>query len=655
MKIQTILDQIDIGSVALPEFQRGYVWNRNQVKGLMHSLYRMHPVGSLLVWVTRTENAPARGDGELAPGVVKLLLDGQQRITSLYGLIRGNPPKFFDGNEHSFTGLYFNLSDESFEFYAPKKMQGNPLWVDVTELMRIGAGEAIKRIMGYPELHADITTYINRLNNIDNIKQIDLHIEEVAGDDKTVDVVVDIFNQVNSGGTKLSKGDLALAKVCASWPDARDEMKARLNKWQQAGFDFKLELLMRCITTITTGEALFSALKDIDTATFKSGLEKAEKSIDYLLNLISARLGLDHDRVLGSRYSFPLLVRYLSQRGGKLTDYKEKDKLLYWYVNTFLWGRYAGSLESYLNQDLAAIEDLDGGLERLIGLLRQNRGDLNLNEGDFKGWSRGARFYPLLYMMTRVCHTKDWGSGIELSAHMLGNTSGLQVHHIFPKSLLYDHGYEKADVNAIANFTFLTQDTNLEVSNRNPQEYFEEYIKRHPGAVETHWIPMDKNLWKIENYLDFLAARRELLADAANTFLKSLYEGNVPASEAATDDITQRKIDIVPGVIADLKEEELILDCALWVENQGLPPGEIEYELCDKETQQPLAVLDLAWPDGLQPGLSKPVTLLINEDNQIEQTVNQQGFLFFTTVDDLKTYIKREILYPQAGTDSKAA
>ena len=77
MKIRTILDQIDLGSMALPEFQRGYVWDRDQVRGLMHSLYRKHPVGSLLVWETRTENARARGDGPIAPGVVKLLLDGQ--------------------------------------------------------------------------------------------------------------------------------------------------------------------------------------------------------------------------------------------------------------------------------------------------------------------------------------------------------------------------------------------------------------------------------------------------------------------------------------------------------------------------------------------------------------------------------------------------
>ena len=654
MEIHTILDMIDNGHIALPEFQRGYVWNRNQVRGIMHSLYKKHPVGSLLVWVTETDTAPARGDGVLAPGVVKLLLDGQQRITSLYGIIRGKPPKFFDGNANSFTGLYFHLDDEIFEFYAPMKMKDNPLWIDVTELMQIKAGKAIERIVNNPELKPNLTEYINRLNAIDSIKDIDMHIDEVTGEDKTVDTVVDIFNMVNSGGTKLSKGDLALAKICASWPEAREKMVSRLNKWKQAGFNFKLELFLRCINTIITGEALFSALKNVGTDTFKEGLVQAEKSIDFLLNLISARLGLDHDRVLGSRYSFPLLVRYLSQKGGKLTDHKEQDKLLYWYIHTFLWGRYAGSLESYLNQDLAAIETVEGSLDRLIELLRQNRGDLSLNEGDFKGWSRGARFYPQLYMMTRVCRAKDWGSGIELSKHILGSTSGLQIHHIFPKSLLHKR-YSKAEVNAIANFTFLTQETNLEVSNKDPKVYLEEYVKRHPGAVESHWIPMDRNLWKIENYIDFLAARRELLAKAGNEFLESLYNGNIPKMEKTVEDITQRKVEIVLGAISSVEEEELILDCALWVENKGLPSGEIEYELCDDEMEKPLAVIDLAWPDGLQPGLSQPVALLIDEGKEIREILNQRGYLFFTSVDDLKKYVKNEILDNQEEKVSIAA
>ena len=76
MKISEILNQIDLGSYALPEFQRGYVWNRDQVKKLMMSLYRGYPIGGLLIWVTKTDPTITRGDGELTPGVVNLILDG---------------------------------------------------------------------------------------------------------------------------------------------------------------------------------------------------------------------------------------------------------------------------------------------------------------------------------------------------------------------------------------------------------------------------------------------------------------------------------------------------------------------------------------------------------------------------------------------------
>src|SRR5690625_228380 len=120
MKISTILDQIDMGSMALPEFQRGYVWNRGQVRELMASLYRRFPVGSLLVWETKRDKTISRGQDNIAENV-KMLLDGQQRITSLYGIIRGKAPQFFDGDPKIFTDLYFHVEDEVFEFYGPMK------------------------------------------------------------------------------------------------------------------------------------------------------------------------------------------------------------------------------------------------------------------------------------------------------------------------------------------------------------------------------------------------------------------------------------------------------------------------------------------------------------------------------------------------------
>lgn len=649
MQIATILDQIDLGSMALPEFQRGYVWNRDQVRGLMLSLYRKHPVGSLLVWVTKTETANARGDGTLAPGSVKLLLDGQQRITSLYGIIRGKAPQFFDGDTRAFTGLYFNLDfkdnktdEQPFEFYAPLKMRGNPLWIDVTELMQIGAGEAIQRIVTIPELQSNLTTYINRLNAIDTIKQIDLHIEDVAGEDKTVEVVVDIFNRVNSGGTKLSKGDLALAKICAESPDARSEMKARLNKWKKAGFNFKLEWLLRCVNAIVTGEALFQHLEHVTPAAFHNGLQQSEQAVDRILNMISSRLGLDHDRVLGSRYSFPVLARYLMQRGGRIVNQQERGKLLYWYVNTFLWGRYSGSTESVMDQDLDAIEKTEGALDRLIAQLRQNRGDLKLKPEDFTGSSTGTRFYPLLYMMTRSAHAKDWGTGDELSNHLLGRMSALEVHHIFPKAMLYKKGATKKEANALANFTFLTKDTNLAVRDRNPAEYLKDYAEKNPGVIESHWIPMYRDLWKPENYLAFLEARRELLAQAANDFLQGLFAGSV-AEEVIAPVLERPPVSVsIETKVED--EEEVLRRCNKWIAEQGLPEGELMYELVDKDSNEAIAILDLAWPNGLQEGLSQPVALLIDEPIEVEEAVNRAGFQFFSSVKALRGYVKREIL-----------
>lgn len=642
MKVSTILDQIDLGAVALPEFQRGYVWNRDQVRGLVESLYRGHPVGSLLVWVTKTESAQARGDGPISPGSVKLLLDGQQRITSLYGIVRGRPPRFFQGNAQAFTGLYFHLEDETFTFYSPLKMRDNPLWVNVTELMREDVGPFIERLVAREEFQPRLSAYIRRINRIGQVRDIDLHIEEVTGEDKTVDVVVDIFNRVNSGGTKLSKGDLALAKICAEWPEARNVLNRRLEKWQRAGYHFRLDWFLRCINTVVTGEALFSALKDVNTRTFREGLERAEEMVDKLLNLIASRLGLEHDRVLGGRYAFPLLVRYLADRDGHL-DHRQRDRLLHWYVHSFLWGRYSSAVESTLNQDLAIIEESDDPLEGLVSQLRQQRGDLALQANDFIGWSRGARFYPLLYMLTRVWKARDWDQGIELREGLLGRLSSLQVHHIFPKALLYEAGYDRADVNALANFTFLTQETNLLVSNRDPAEYIPEFLAKHPGAVESHWIPMDPALWRVENYPAFLEARRELLARAANDFLESLNAGNVPQPADVASVLTREAVH-VPGGMDSEEEEETLRRLNRTVTQYGLPEGELLYELTDPGTGQPLAILDLAWPEGLQPELSEPVAVLLQETPETLEIANQHGFLYFTEPEEFLSYVWREIL-----------
>ena len=635
MEIQSILSQIEVGSFALPEFQRGYVWNRDQVKKLITALYKGYPIGSLLVWVTKTEGVSTKGDGQVSPGMVKLILDGQQRITSLYGIIKGKEPEFFEGDKKAFTGLYFNLLDETFEFYAPLKMQDNPVWINVSELMSEGAGQYILKIITLPEIKENINLYANRLNTIDNIKKINLHIQEVAGDKMTIDVVVDIFNNVNSGGTKLSKGDLALAKICSMWTEARREMRKRLDKWSNAGFNFTLDWFLRCITAYLTGEAYYSSMKNITPEIFKDALNKTERLIDTILNHISSRLGLDHNRVLGSKASIPLIARYLKNNNGKL-DNDEWNKVLYWYINTLLWGRYSSSTESVLSSDLNIIEKQDNGINGVIDLLRQNRGDLSVKPDDFISWSTGSRFYPLLYLLTRTMHARDFISNLDLTDKLLGRMNSLEVHHIFPKSLLYDYGYDKTEVNTVANFTFLTKETNIQISNNNPEVYFREIQEKNPGALESHWIPMDEELWKIENFREFLEQRRILLANSANKLLNSLLSDK--SDDVKIDDYANRVINNGEKSITSDEEMKLVVSINEWMYSNGLSEGEIMYELTDEEGNA-IAMLDLAWPDGIQKELSKPVALLINESKELENLVNEYGYTYYTNEADFKRYV----------------
>ena len=558
MKISTTLNHIDSGHMALPEFQRGYVWNRDQVRALFDSLYRRHPIGGLMVWATESKGATHRGDAALAPGIVKLLLDGQQRMTSLYGVVRGRPPKFFDGNANAFTGLRFNLETETFAFYQPIKMKDDPMWIDVTELMVggiDGLGPFVARLSSNPETAQKIGEYVGRLSRLLGITDVDLHVEEVTGEDKSLDIVVDIFNRVNSRGTKLSKGDLALAKICADWPEARETMKATLVEWRDAGYDFNLDWLLRSVNTVLTGEAKFLYLHDQDSVAVQDALRRAVKHINSCLNMIGARLGLDHDRVFFGRFGVPVMVRYLDQHARALHE-QERDLLLFWFVQSGMWGRFSGSTESYIDRDLAALEGEKGGLEELVEQLRLWHGGLRVEPDHFTGWSLGARFYPVLYMLTRMGEALDWGTGLPLKAGLLGKMNKLEVHHIFPKSQLYKRDFQRPQVNALANFCFLTKDTNLVISNTLPEIYFPKIEEAHPGALKSQWIPEDPEFWKIENFPAFLEARKALLAEEVNRRMEELLHGDtrwlagppMPAPQPVT---------VLGGIDSEAEEKEL--------------------------------------------------------------------------------------------------
>ena len=184
-------------------------------------------------------------------------------------------------------------------------------------------------------------------------------VQQITGDEKTTDIVVDIFNRVNSGGTKLSKGDLALARIGGSWPAVRSEMQLRLAKWERAGFNAGLDWLLRCMNAIITGNSEFERLEldKVGIQSIEQSLEHTENAVDHLLEAMRSHLHMDVDRVYNSKQAFPVMVKYLVDRGGRFPDLATTARLLHWYVSAAIWGRFSGPTETTINQDLTALAE----------------------------------------------------------------------------------------------------------------------------------------------------------------------------------------------------------------------------------------------------------------------------------------------------------
>lgn len=170
----------------------------------------------------------------------------------------------------------------------------------------------------------------------------------------------------------------------------------------------------------------------------------------------------------------------------------------------------------------------------------------------------------------------------------------------------------------------------------------------HPGALASQWIPDDRELWKIENYTEFLAARKELLAKEANRRLANLWhvdeEMFVRASVGVASVRAAAEEPSSIGDVVDDIEMKSLNDLNEWTEERGFARGELAYEYSDLDSGDQLAVFDLVWPNGLQHNLSQPVAVLLNEGRDVIGLANTAGFRCFTTPDAFKNYVNVELL-----------
>lgn len=535
MKISTILDKIDEKQLFVPAFQREYVWKRDDAKQLIDSLIKEYPTGTMLLWETAKPpelKGPHKYDEK--QGAVRLLLDGQQRVTTLYMLIRGEIPSYYTQPEimNDTRGLYVNLETLELSYYMKKRMENNPLWQNITDIFqgRVSAFDLQSKFVEVDrQIGMDELKKLNEnINAITRIKDREFP-EQTIPPKATIHEAIDIFYKVNASGVALSDAELALAQISGYWPQARDRFKSKLVELEREGFAFKIDfiiyVLLGCLYHM--GSDMRKLHGEDNKEKLQDAWEQLDRQVlDYVVNLMRTNAYVDHTQEINSSYALvPIIVYCFDKRGNHLSEV-EIHKLVKWFFYSQIRSRYISQLSQKLDRDLRIIAESEQPFDELLQVIA-DESRLEILPSEFVGRPIQHPLFCMVrwYLKSRgaVCLT----TGMSLRKNM-GSKYQLELDHIFPYSQLKKVGYGKdnrvkyALAQELTNRAILTQTANRKKSNTDAATYLSSAKKMFPKALELQCIPEDEKLWKIENYEAFLEERRKLLAHNLNTFLNRI-------------------------------------------------------------------------------------------------------------------------------------
>jgi hypothetical protein len=579
--IGTLVDMYKRGELRLPEIQRHYVWRATRVRDLLDSLYRGYPSGSILMWET-DEPVPTRDfaiaqDSNAFAGR-KLLLDGQQRLTSLAAVLNGEPVSVrgrkraidilfnlehpdgpptdvvevdsdeespvtpddevaeeSEDSDESEQGLQEKLNRRTF-VVASKSLLSQPNWVSVSQVFRTASDAEILEKAGIESFKDPrFQKYSDRLKKLRAIK--DYHyVVHVLERGMSYEEVTEIFVRVNSLGAKLRSSDLALAQMTSRWPNLLKELERFQEECEQSWFTIELGQLVRAIVVFATKQCLFRSVAGTSVEALKEGWAHAQEGLRFAINFLRTNAGIEDESLLSSPMFIHALAAVSRIKDNKLTA-DEQNQLLRWLLVANARGRYSrGSTETLLNEDLAILFR-SGDIGALMEPVRRQFGRLHIEVGDLAGRGVNSPLFALAYLALKASGAKDWYSGLGLSLTHQGKLHFIQWHHIIPKSLLKAN-YETGEINEIANMAFITGQTNRRISNKEATGYLADIVaKQGASALTAQCVPTTPALWTIENYRDFLQYRRQALTDCMNEFIeeKAKLLPSVEAHSAASN------------------------------------------------------------------------------------------------------------------------
>ena len=550
MKISNVLDKIDELQLFVPAFQREYVWKREDARSLVESLIKEYPTGTMLTWET-ADPPELKGSHQYdeRQGAVRILLDGQQRITTLYMLVRGEIPPYYKLAEimNDTRGLYVNVETLELEYYQKLKMQRDPRWQNITDIFqrKVRARDIVRALEERGE-----TVARERDDLIDDNMQAIGNVVDRDFPEQTIPVkasireAIDIFYKVNASGVSLTDAELALAQISGYWPTARDQFKAKLAMLSAKGFVFKLDFVVYALLGCLYHNG--SEMKKLHGAENDEPIRRAwsrleNQVLDYVVNLLRTYAFIDHTDEINSIYALIPIIVYCFDREGQALSELEIRKMVKWFFYSQIRTRYISQLPQKLDRDLRVISESSQAFDELLDVIAEER-RLEILSDEFVGRGTGHPLFSMMrwYFKSRnaVCFT----TGVGLRQNM-GAKYQLENDHIFPFSRLKARGYGKdnrmkyALAQEITNRSILTQVANRTKSNITAADYLKSVKSRFPKALELQCVPDDEQLWHEEHYEQFLDSRRKQLAKSLNDFLEGITTTETAVSPVRVEDL----------------------------------------------------------------------------------------------------------------------
>lgn len=551
-EIQALVADIRDGKLLLPELQRQYVWKAPQVRDLFDSLYHQYPSGQLLVW--ETDDIPFSKttsiDGlETTQRHPQLLLDGQQRLTSLAAILLGRP-LVVRGLKRPID-IAFNVNNEKFEVAGPRQ-RGDLGWISLSRLFTQGT----PRIMA--DLKLDLSSsesyqIFERLNRIQNIATYKYRVNVL--ENISYNEVTHIFVRINSGGTVLGSADLALAQVSSRWRGVTHEFEVYQQQVAKQGLALDSGLLLRAMAILLIRSSRLSLLfhsdrYEVTVDELQASWHRVKAAMDQSIAFLVQNCKIDRLSLLPTNNILIPLVAFFDRFGNQVSNEQVRD-LQRWVYMALIWTRYSGTVETRLDQDAAELST-EQPIQNMIVNIEDQVGRRPVTERELQDQRKNSPYMVMAYVLARQASAQDWFNGVEIGPHQ-----PLEFHHIFPKALLrerYNLRNESRTVDQVANLAFVSRRANAQILSSSPSDYLP---KIEQSRLKSQQVPLNPSLWQLDQFEEFLHERRTMLANAINRLLRSLTSDSALWSVSDAQ-VLESRLNVIERQLREVIDERLI-------------------------------------------------------------------------------------------------